>query len=122
MTALQRLQKRGAQTPPQLLQLGDGRQLAWAEMGATVGRPVFYFHGGPGSRLPVVRGQGVAAAAAGVRLICVERPGFGESTRHPQRTLAGWPDDVAALADHLELERCCWPGPGALSWIPLAYR
>jgi hypothetical protein len=32
-------------------QLRDGRELSYAEYGASSGRPVFYFHGLPGSRL-----------------------------------------------------------------------
>lgn len=82
-------------------ELPDGRKLAWAQYGDASGRPVLFFHGGPGSRLPLFPGQGDVE----VRLICVERPGFGESTRHPQRTLAGWADDVAAFADAIGLER-----------------
>lgn len=81
--------------------LPDGRTLAWAEYGNAAGRPVLFFHGGPGSRLPLFPGQGDVDA----RLICVERPGFGESTRHPGRTLTGWADDVAAFADAIGLER-----------------
>lgn len=66
---------------------------------------MLFFHGGPGSRLPIVPNQSESAAVRGVRLLCVERPGFGESTRQPSRTLIGWADDVAAFADELELDR-----------------
>jgi pimeloyl-ACP methyl ester carboxylesterase len=90
---------------PEPVTLPDGRSLAWAEYGDPSGRPVLFFHGGPGSRLPLLPGQGEAAASSGVRLLCVERPGFGESTRHPSRTLLGWADDVAAFASALELGR-----------------
>jgi hypothetical protein len=33
------------------IQLSDGRTLAYLETGDPEGRPVFHFHGGPGSRL-----------------------------------------------------------------------
>ena len=33
------------------IQLSDGRTLAYLDTGDPEGRPVFYFHGGPGSRL-----------------------------------------------------------------------
>ncbi|MBE9534002.1 MAG: hypothetical protein IMF03_03310, partial [Proteobacteria bacterium] len=33
------------------IQLSDGRTLAYSDSGDPEGRPVFYFHGGPGSRL-----------------------------------------------------------------------
>jgi pimeloyl-ACP methyl ester carboxylesterase len=86
---------------PSFVTLPDGRKLAWAEYGNAAGRPVLFFHGGPGSRLPLFPGQG----DVDVRLICVERPGFGESSRHPERTLLGWADDVGAFADAIGLER-----------------
>jgi len=86
---------------PSFVTLTDGRKLAWAEYGNAAGRPVLFFHGGPGSRLELFPGQGDVDA----RLICIERPGFGESTRHPERTLLGWADDVVAFADAVGLER-----------------
>ncbi len=88
-----------------LTPLPDGRQLRWADCGDPDGLPVFFFHGGPGSHRPIVPGQSEIAASLAVRLLCVERPGFGGSPRHPQRTLVGWADDVAALADAIGL-RC----------------
>jgi hypothetical protein len=33
------------------IQLSDGRTLAYLDIGDPEGRPLFYFHGGPGSRL-----------------------------------------------------------------------
>jgi pimeloyl-ACP methyl ester carboxylesterase len=89
---------------PSLLQLADGRHLAWAEYGDPQGRPVLYCHGYPGSRLEAQ----LAAAAAqrlGVRLIAPDRPGLGASDPLPGRRLVDWPDDIAALADHLGLGR-----------------
>jgi pimeloyl-ACP methyl ester carboxylesterase len=41
----------------------------------------------------------------GIRLIAPERPGFGLSTYQRGRTLAGYPHDVAALADRLGIAR-----------------
>jgi len=84
--------------------LADGRRLAWSEYGEPGGRPVLFFHGGNDSRLA---GALIAQAAQrrGVRLICVDRPGFGESTFQAGRRLTDWPDDVLAVADDLGLER-----------------
>lgn len=56
------------------LRLGDGRRLGYAQYGRPDGQPVFYFHGHPGSRLEA-RLADQAAAAAGVRVIAVDRPG-----------------------------------------------
>jgi pimeloyl-ACP methyl ester carboxylesterase len=44
-----------------------------------------------------------ATAAAGVRLIMPDRPGIGRSDPLEGRTIADWPNDVAALADSLEI-------------------
>lgn len=41
----------------------------------------------------------------GIRLISYDRPGYGESTRVPGRTVSGAATDVAAIADALGLDR-----------------
>jgi pimeloyl-ACP methyl ester carboxylesterase len=81
--------------------LDGGRQLAWAEWGASDGSPVLFFSGaamggdlGFGSR---------AVDRLGVRLIGVERPGIGRSDPDPGRTLVTWVEDVRALADQLQV-------------------
>jgi pimeloyl-ACP methyl ester carboxylesterase len=89
---------------PRLVQLIDGGEMAWAEMGDPKGYPVFAFHGAPGSRHHVLV-EPVAALAAGARVIAPDRPGYGASTWMRRRTLEGWANDVAELADHLDIER-----------------
>lgn len=75
--------------------LRDGRRLAWAEWGPVDGRPVVFCPGaGWGRRLGF--GSGVPARS-GVRLVSVERPGSGESTGMPGRTLLDWADDIGQL-------------------------
>lgn len=86
-----------------VMELPDGRELAWLEAGRPRGRPVFAFHGTPGSRRQVAF-DAKSIAAAGVRMIAPDRPGYGLSSFHPRRCLADWAADVSALADHLELE------------------
>lgn len=94
--------------PPPLVDdwipLPGGRRLAYACYGAAAGRPLYLLHGWPGSRLG---GAPLAAAAkdAGVTLVAPDRPGLGGSDPLPGRTLLGWADDLAALADHLGHER-----------------
>lgn len=86
-----------------VLQLADGRALAVAEWGPADGRPVLVFHGNPGSRLfcPDVE----ATHAAGVRVITVDRPGYGRSDPQPGRMLLDWSADVIEVADQLGLDR-----------------
>jgi pimeloyl-ACP methyl ester carboxylesterase len=83
--------------------LPDGRDLGWLEFGPPGGEPVFAFHGTTGSRWHFSAFDG-PVAAAGVRLIAPDRPGYGLSSFHAGRRLRDWADDVAFLADHLGLE------------------
>lgn len=86
------------------VQLGDGRTLGYAEYGRPEGRPVFYFHGMPGSRL--LGGQLVPAAEElNLRIVAPDRPGIGLSDFKPHRRLTDWPDDVVELADLLGVDR-----------------
>jgi pimeloyl-ACP methyl ester carboxylesterase len=86
------------------LRLADGRTLGFTEYGDPAGTPVFLFHGTPGSRLTFLDDDPVACEL-GVRLVTPDRPGFGLSDFQPGRTLLDWGKDVAALADHLGLDR-----------------
>lgn len=86
------------------MDLPDGRELAWLELGDVKEPAVFVFHGTPGSRLQVSFDEG-AIAAARVRFIAVDRPGFGHSTFQRVRRLADWASDISRLADHLHVER-----------------
>ncbi|MBI5284661.1 MAG: alpha/beta hydrolase [Chloroflexi bacterium] len=99
----------GTNTPPpgrpdNVLRLSDGRLLGYAEFGDPGGKPVMFFHGFPGSRIEGALGHD-AAGRAGVRLICIDRPGMGLSTFLPGRRMVDWPADVAALADALGIGR-----------------
>lgn len=90
--------------PGKLIHLRDGRTLGYAEFGDLTGKPVFFFHGFPGSRLQRAPGD-LIATSLGARIITIDRPGFGLSAFQPGRTLLDWPNDVAALADALEIDQ-----------------
>ena len=81
--------------------LSNGRKIAVRESGPAHGRPVFYLHGFLGSRLECVPADPLAAEF-GLRLISIDRPGFGLSSNAP-------PDpsidaaDAAAVCLELEL-------------------
>src|SRR5947209_5593635 len=85
------------------VQVRDGRGVGFAEWGDSAGPPVLAFHGGPGSRL-MATGCERAAGELGLRLVCLERPGFGLSDHAPSRTLIGWADDVADATRELGIE------------------
>ncbi|MGA3290668.1 MAG: alpha/beta hydrolase [Candidatus Bathyarchaeia archaeon] len=91
-------------TNAKIIRLEDGRHLSYAEFGEPAGKPIFHFHGYPGSRL---EGKIINATAArcGVRLISVDRPGMGLSDFKPKRTILDWPDDVIELADFLKINQ-----------------
>ena len=82
----------------------DGRTLAYAEWGNPEGFPVFSLHGTPGSRLGRHYDES-AYVEAGARVITYDRPGYGESERHPGRHVVDCVEDVRALADHLGIDR-----------------
>lgn len=78
----------------------DGRTLAYVEVGDPGGPLVIHNHGGPGSRLeahllarPALKNR--------LRLVCVDRPGIGQSSPQKTRTYAGWADDLTTIADTL---------------------
>jgi pimeloyl-ACP methyl ester carboxylesterase len=84
--------------------LDDGRTVAYAEWGDPTGRPLFSLHGTPGCRLsrhPDPR----LWSGLGLRVITLDRPGYGGSTALPGRRVAHAPYDVGAVADALGLER-----------------
>ena len=60
------------------IQLSDGRTLAYLDTGDPEGRPVFYFHGGPGSRLEGLLFDELNQQL-GIRMIAPDRPGHGLS-------------------------------------------
>ncbi len=87
-----------------VIPLSSGVALAIEEYGAPRGTPVFFFHGWPSAAV-----QGVllheAAAALGVRIIAISRPGLGDSAPQRGRKLVDWPPLVRALAAALGLAR-----------------
>jgi pimeloyl-ACP methyl ester carboxylesterase len=99
----------------EMMTLTDGRTLAYCEWGAPTGHPVVLMHGAPGSRLLCPDEE--ATAAAGVRLLTADRPGYWGSDPRPDPTLLGWADDVQALADRLDLERFAVVGFSGGGWL-----
>ena len=82
----------------------DGRVLAVEEAGHPDGLPVLVHNGTPNSRhlyAPVV----ADADTRGLRIIGYDRPGYGDSSPQPGRTVADCAADVQAIADGLGVTR-----------------
>lgn len=105
----------------QTFQLPDGRVLGYAEYGAPQGKPLFYFHGWPSSRIEFGGMNGDAVASElNVRVIAIDRPGFGLSSYQKNCRFTDWPQDVAHLADHFGFDRFPVMGYSASSPYTLA--
>lgn len=88
----------------QRVRLPDGRYLAWSSYGDEQGAPVISFHGTPGSRLKYATADATARTHR-IRLVSLDRWGYGRSDLHPAPTLRAFADDVGHLADALGLDR-----------------
>jgi pimeloyl-ACP methyl ester carboxylesterase len=88
----------------QTLTLPNGRTLGFAEYGNPKGTPLLYFHGYPSSRLEASPIHAMARRQ-GLRVLALDRPGFGLSTPQPHRRILDWPVDVQAFAKSMHLSR-----------------
>lgn len=82
--------------------LADGRRVAVQVAGPDDGTTVLFAHSAPGSRR--FDPEPGATAAAGVRLITLDRPGYGGSERLPEGTkptISLFADDCAAVLEGL---------------------
>jgi len=103
-----------ATSPRRQLHLADGRRLDLYERGPQDGAVLLFHHGTPGSCLPF-RAIEQAAHRLGLRLVTTSRPGYGDSTRFPQRRVVDVVADTRAVLDAVGAERCYvagWSGGG----------
>jgi pimeloyl-ACP methyl ester carboxylesterase len=79
----------------------DGNSLAYAEYGQPDGFPILVQHG----LIASIRDGGLFSRLVdlGGRLICIARPGYGESAPQALHRYAGWADVVAPLVEALRL-------------------
>jgi pimeloyl-ACP methyl ester carboxylesterase len=91
--------------------LPDGRRLGYATYGDPEGKPILFFPGAPSSRL--MHPPGEQSKQLGVRVIVLERPGFGLSDFQPGRRILDWPEDVVAFSNGLNLDRFAIAGISA---------
>jgi pimeloyl-ACP methyl ester carboxylesterase len=84
--------------------LPDGRHIQARHYGARGGLPVIMLHGTPGSRI-LFAGMHQPALIRGIHVIAVDRWAYGSSDAPTRPTLDGYPADIAALADQLNIAR-----------------
>ncbi|MEU8080273.1 alpha/beta hydrolase [Catellatospora citrea] len=88
----------GARRERGTIRSAGARTLCWQVDGAADDPTLLWLHGSTGS-------SRTAPTLPGVRVVSYDRPGYGGSTLHPQRTLMTDADDVEALLDHLGIDR-----------------
>src|SRR4051794_19351489 len=87
-----------------VVRLPDGRSLGVHEYGDASGLPCLYIPGTPASGL-AGGAYHEAARVAGVRLIALDKPGYGVSDAATSRTLSAFSADAQAVAESLGLQR-----------------
>jgi pimeloyl-ACP methyl ester carboxylesterase len=105
------------------VELSDGRRLEVLVAGPENGTPLVLHYGTPSAAVsfpPMID----AAAKLGLRAVIYSRPGYGDSTERPGRTVADAAADTAAVLDSLgagEFVTLGWSGggPHALACVAL---
>lgn len=88
------------------VQLSDGRSLDLFDWGARDAPVVFYCHGTPGSRFELSLAEpGLVRNQAAIRLIALNRPGYGTSTLVQSAGFLSWARDVGEVADLMGFDR-----------------
>lgn len=82
-----------------------GRKLGVAEFGTPDGQAVFWFHGTPGARRQIPEEARQIAAARGLRIVGIDRPGVGLSQPHLYDSVADFAPDLELVADQLGIAR-----------------
>jgi pimeloyl-ACP methyl ester carboxylesterase len=104
------LDTEGYRTAP----LSDGRALEYLVEGDPDGFPLIFHHGTPGSAVTYPHVSAVAREH-GLALVLFSRPGYGESTPRPERTVGDVASDVEGVLDDLDREEFItlgWSGGG----------
>jgi pimeloyl-ACP methyl ester carboxylesterase len=84
--------------------MADGRRIEVLVAGPEDGTPLVYHYGTPSAAVPYPP-MIEAAARRGLRTVVFSRPGYGESTAQPGRSVADVAADTAAVLDALGARR-----------------
>ncbi|MCL1971284.1 MAG: alpha/beta hydrolase [Candidatus Bathyarchaeota archaeon] len=102
----------------QIVTLPNGRKLGYVTIGK--GKTVIYFHGTASSRLEAYLLKHLTSKGE-IRIIALDRPGYGLSTYKPRKNIRDFNSDVNFLVDHLGIDTFSvlgWSGGGVFA---LAY-
>ena len=88
-----------------MIELEDGRYISYREYGDPRGVPVIFYHGACNSRLyePKYKTDDVETKQAGVRLIAIDRAGYGLSPFQHDRTYHANGAELDDLLDQLQI-------------------
>ena len=87
----------------------EGATVGVAEYGDPAGTAVLWCHGGPSSRLEP-RHLDAAAREAGLRIVALDRPGYGRTPPQPGRSIANWVPQALGQLDRLGIDRAVTVG------------
>ncbi|XP_002974667.2 uncharacterized protein LOC9637429 [Selaginella moellendorffii] len=111
------------------VKVGDGRLVAFRELGCpreAASRSLLVLHGLGSSRIAAIPGvRQELLEEFGVRLVAIDRAGYGKSDPDPNQTLRSSAVDLEAIIDKLELGRRVWllgySGGAGYCWAAARY-
>jgi|GEM_PF-939668 len=103
----------------QTMSLPDGRTLGFSDIGSKTHAPLLMLHPSTGSRLQLHPNKQIAFDQK-VRVITIDRPGYGLSDPVDKQSFSGFAADIGHLLEHLNIDRFsivgfCGGGPYALA-------
>ncbi|KAH7441130.1 hypothetical protein KP509_03G026500 [Ceratopteris richardii] len=115
----------GHSTPKFVCLPHNGRKLSYLEMGCSqeeAKHSLVVLHGVGSSRLAAMPGVSEETLKAfGVRLIALDRPGYGQSDPDPDMTLESACDDLEQVLDILRLGIALWCPIGCYHWKGISH-
>ena len=88
----------------EFIYLDDNRRLGYREYGDINGFPVIALHRTPGSRIWFKSNDSISTKL-GIRLITVDRPGYGLSSIKAKRTILDLNEDLDCLIKELKINQ-----------------
>lgn len=89
--------------PTTTVTIDENRQVTYTEYGDAGGTPVVFLHGTPGSRRLATLFD-TAAREHGIRLLAPDRPGYGQSSPWPNRSISDAGTFLTAVLDDAGVE------------------